>query len=120
MKPISKLAYGEKMFTEIVWAHEPLPSSELARLAEQAFGWKRTTTYTVLKRLQDRGFLVNENGIVRSLISREDYQSAIGNAFLQESFEGSLPSFVAAFTSKNKLTEEEIHELRRLIDSCDS
>ncbi len=117
MKNSMKLAATEKQFTEIVWSNEPLPSSELARLAEIKLGWKRTTSYTVLKRLQERGVLTNENGIVRSLVSEEEYRSLIGEDFLEESFGGSLPAFVAAFTSRQKLSKRDIEELHQLIQS---
>ena len=112
-----KLAEGERKFAELIWKNEPVSSGALAKLAEEALSWKRTTTYTVLKRLQERELFVNEGGIVRSLLSKAEYELRISEDFLREAFQGSLPSFLAAFTAKNRLTESEVLELKKLIDS---
>ena len=108
MKNSVKLAFAEKKFADIIWANAPLPIAELVRLALEALDWKRTTVYTVLKRLEERGLFRNDNGTVRALITKEEYQSRIGE---------SLPAFVAAFTSRQKLSKRDIEELHQLIQS---
>lgn len=112
-----KLGEMEERFAELIWEHAPVRSGELTRLCEQAFSWKRTTTYTMLKRLCDRGLFANENGMVTALMSREDFKSARGEQFIRENFEDSLPLFVAAFARKRKLREEEVRMLKELIDA---
>ena len=111
-----KMAPVETQFAEIIWAHEPMPSAELVKLAEEALGWKKSTTYTVLRRLCERGIFQNEGGAVTSRISRADYDTAQSQQFVEESFSGSLPAFITAFTRRKKLTEDEIAELQKLID----
>ena len=106
----------ESRFADIIWSREPLASGELVRLAGEALHWKPTTCYTVLKRLCQRGLFQNEGGTVRSLISREDYYAMQSEQFVEEHFQGSLPAFLAAFSSRKKLTAQEIKELQRLID----
>ena len=107
----------EQRFAELIWQNEPVGSGALVRLAAQAFGWKKSTTYTMLKRLCERGLFANENGTVRALVSREDYRVKQGEQLLAEGFGGSLPRFLAAFTRRNKLSAEEIEALRRLIEA---
>ena len=111
-----KLGAVESRFADIVWREGPLPSSRLAALAEEELGWKKSTTYTILKRLEGKGVLCNENGQVEALISREEYQSLQGCRFIDGSFGGSLPSFLAAFTRKRKLSGEEIRQIREMIE----
>ena len=111
-----KMAPVETRFAEIIWAHEPISSAELVKLAEEALGWKKSTTYTVLRRLCVRGIFPNEGGAVTSLLSRADYDAAQSRQFVEESFSGSLPAFIAAFTRRKKLTDEEVAELQSLID----
>lgn len=111
-----KMAPVETRFAEIIWAHEPVSSAELVKLAEEALGWKKSTTYTVLRRLCERGIFRNEGGAVTSLLSRADYDAAQSRQFVEESFSGSLPAFIAAFTRRKKLTDEEVAELQSLID----
>ena len=106
----------ESIFADIIWSNAPLTSRLLAELAEQRLRWKRTTTYTVLKRLCDRGIFQNEGGTVTSQLSRADYDTAQSQQFVEESFSGSLPAFITAFTRRKKLTEDEIAELQKLID----
>ena len=106
----------EARFADMIWEHEPVSSSELVRLAEAEFDWKKSTTYTVLKRLAQRGLFKNENGTVTSLVSRADYYSARSERFVDESFNGSLPAFMAAFTARKQLSREEIDELQSMID----
>lgn len=105
----------ETRFADIIWTNEPISASELAKLSEITLKWKKTTSYTVLKRLCDKGIFKNENGKVTSLISRENFFSLQSQKFVDDTFEGSLPAFLAAFTSGKKLTEEEISCLRRMV-----
>ncbi|NBH14433.1 BlaI/MecI/CopY family transcriptional regulator [Lachnospiraceae bacterium] len=112
-----KMGMIESRFADMIWEHEPVSVSELLRIGAEEFNWKRTTTYTVLKRLRDRGIFQNEGRVVTSLISREEFYSLQSELFVEETFHGSLPAFVAAFTSRKKLTAEEAAEIRRLIDS---
>lgn len=107
----------ESRFADIIWQNEPLSTSQLIRLSEKELNWKRTTTYTVLKRLSERGIFQNENGTVTSLISREEFYSMQSEKFVEETFQGSLPAFLAAFTKRKELTSDEAAEIRRLIDS---
>jgi predicted transcriptional regulator len=111
-----KVFESEYRFCLILWEHEPIASAELARLCNQQLGWSRTTTYTVIKRLSDRGVVANENAVVRSLVSKDEVQAAEIDELVEKTFEGSLPAFIAAFTRHQKLTEQEIAEIRRLID----
>ena len=106
----------EARFADIIWQNEPISSTELARLSEQQLGWKKSTTYTVLKRLCDKGIFVNNGGTVTSLVSREEFYSVQSERFVEETFNGSLPAFLAAFTARKGLTAKEIAELRRMID----
>lgn len=110
-----KLGVVESRFADIIWQNEPLSTAELVKLCEKELKWKRTTTYTVLKRLSDRGIFKNDNGTVVALISRDDFYSMQSEKFVEETFNGSLPAFLAAFTSRKNLTSEEIAELRRIV-----
>lgn len=110
------LGIVEGKFADIVWEHAPLSTGELVKLCEEALEWKRTTTYTVLKKLNERGIFENQNGTVVVLVSREDFYARQSEQYVQRSFGGSLPGFLAAFTSRKKLTEEEVKELQRIID----
>ena len=110
-----KLGPVEGRFADLIWQNEPLSSSLLAKLAEEELGWKKSTAYTVLKRLCDRGIFENRQGTVRSLLSREEFYAMQGEKFLQEGFHGSLPAFLAAFSRRNRLSEGEIQELQELI-----
>ena len=111
-----KLGEKEEQFAELIWKHEPLSSRALTELCAEAFNWKRTTTYTMLRRLSDRGLFQNINGTVSALKSEADFRAGQGEQFLNETFAGSLPQFFAAFTRRNKLSEKEIKEIQRLID----
>ena len=104
-------------FAEIIWKNEPLTSGQLVKLCLEQLEWKKSTTYTVLKKLCDRGLFKNTNGMVSSVISKEEYYSAQSEQVVNESFGGSLPAFIAAFTSRKTLTQEEIDEIRRMIDA---
>lgn len=110
------LGIVEGKFADIVWEHAPLSTGELVKLCGEDLGWKRTTTYTVLKKLSERGIFENKNGTVVVLVPREDFYARQSEQYVQRSFGGSLPGFLAAFTSRKKLTEEEVEELQRIID----
>lgn len=112
-----KLGEVESIFAGIIWSNEPLTSRRLAELAELRLNWKRTTTYTVLKRLCDRGLFQNQSGTVTSLVSRQEFYAMQSEKFVEETFSGSLPAFLAAFGSRKKLSDSEIDELQKLIDS---
>ena len=112
---IARMGAVETSFAEIVWENEPLPSGELVRLSEEKLNWKKSTTYTVLKRLCERGILQNEGGTVSALVTREEYEAAQSENFVEEAFHGSLPAFLTAFTRRRKLSESEIAELEALI-----
>lgn len=112
-----KLGEVESVFADIIWEHEPLSSRRLAELAEERLSWKRTTTYTILKRLCDRGLFQNNAGTVTSLVSRDEFYARQSEQFVQNTFQGSLPAFLAAFGSRKKLSDAEIDELQRIIDS---
>ena len=112
-----KLGEIETIFADIIWDNEPLSSRRLAELAEERLNWKRTTTYTILKRLCDRELFKNEGGTVTSLISREEFYARQSEMFVEETFHGSLPAFLAAFGSRKKLSNSEIDELKKVIDS---
>ncbi len=112
-----KLGAIESRFAAIIWHNEPLTTAELIRLCSKELGWKRTTAYTVLKRLSDRGLFQNRNGTVSSLISEQDFYARQSEQFVEDTFGGSLPAFFAAFTARKKLSSKEISEIRELIDS---
>ena len=106
----------QERFADIVWEKEPVGSGELVKICDKEFGWKKTTTYTVLRKLIDKGLLQNDNGIVTSLISKDEFYSSRSRQIVDESFQGSLPAFVAAFVSGNRLSAKEADEIRRMID----
>lgn len=106
----------EARFADIIWQNEPLSSAELARLCENELNWKKTTTYTVLKRLCDKGIFQNLKGTVTSVISKSEFYSLKSERFVDEAFKGSLPAFLAAFCSRKSLTAEEISALRELVE----
>lgn len=112
-----KVFESEYRFCEILWENEPVSSSELVQLCKERLEWKKSTTYTVIKRLSERGVLKSEHTIVTSLVSREEIQSAESAEVVDKTFSGSLPQFVAAFTRKKNLTEREIEEIRKIIDA---
>ncbi|MDO4262035.1 MAG: BlaI/MecI/CopY family transcriptional regulator [Eubacteriales bacterium] len=111
-----KLGEMEQRFADLIWEKEPVRSGELVKLCQEAFAWKRTTTYTMLKRLCDRGIFVNEGGTVRACMSREEFGAGAGAQFLDEHFEGSLPRFLTAFSRRRSLSGREIAELKKLIE----
>ena len=112
------LAPIESKFADIIWENEPINSGKLVKLSEEKLNWKKSTTYTVLKKLCDRGIFINEESTVRSLISREDFYSLQSEIFVEETFEGSLPMFLAAFSRRKKLSDKEIDELYKLLENA--
>lgn len=110
-----RLGEVEARFANIIWQNEPVPSGELVKLAKAQLDWKKSTTYTVLKRLCERGIFQNEGGIVTALLSREEFSARQSEEFVNETFEGSLPAFVAAFGSRKKLSDRELSQLEELI-----
>lgn len=111
-----KIGSAEARFADLIWAHEPVTSGEMARLGAAQFNWKKTTSFTVLKRLCDRGIFRNEGGVVTSLISREDFYARHSQQYVEEAFGGSLPAFLTAFGTRKKLSDREIDELERIIE----
>ena len=112
-----ELGAVQERFADIVWEHEPIASGELARICEKELNWKRPTTYTVLRKLCEKGLLQNRDGTVVSLVAREEFYSAKSEQIIADSYKGSLPAFIAAFISKKKLSAEEADEIQRMIDS---
>ena len=110
-----KLGAIEAKFADIIWENEPISSGELVKICIKELNWKKSTTYTVLRKLCERGIFQNIEGIVSSVISRDDFYAIRSEEFVQETFKGSLPAFLTAFTSRNKLSEQEIFELEQLI-----
>lgn len=114
-----KLFDAEQRFCEIIWENEPVRSSELVRLCEESLGWKKSTTYTVLRKLCGRGILQNRNAIVTSLVAREQARKYESEALLDRSFDGSLPAFIAAFLRDRHISETEASEIRQLIEEAE-
>ena len=111
-----KLGVVESKFADIIWNHEPLHSRDLVKLCEAQLHWKKPTTYTVLRKLCERGIFQNVEGMVTSVISRRDFYAMQSEKFVEETFEGSLPAFLAAFTTRKALSAEEIAQIRSMID----
>lgn len=111
-----KVFESEYRFCLILWEHEPVKSSELVALCREQLGWKPTTTYTVIKRLSERGVLKNENTVVSALVTKDEVQAAQINEMVQKTFEGSLPAFLAAFTKHQNLSEKDINIIQQMID----
>ena len=112
-----KLGVVESRFADIIWKNEPLHSRELVKLCEAELNWKKPTTYTVLRKLCERGIFQNESSTVTSLISREDFYAMQSRRFVEETFDGSLPAFLAAFTARKELSPEEVAQIRSIIAS---
>ena len=112
-----KVFESEYRFCLILWEHEPVKSSELVALCREQLGWKPTTTYTVIKRLSVRGVLVNENSVVRALVTKDEVQAAEIDELVEKKFGGSLPAFIAAFAKNRRLSKSELDEVQRMIDS---
>ncbi len=111
-----RLGEVESAFAALIWDNEPLPSSRLVELCGEQLDWKKSTTYTVLRRLCQRGIFQNENGVVTARVSREEFAERQSREFVEQTFDGSLPKFLAAFTSRKKLSNEEVEQLQRLIE----
>ncbi|MBQ9717892.1 MAG: BlaI/MecI/CopY family transcriptional regulator [Clostridia bacterium] len=112
-----RLGEVESRFADIIWQNEPLSSGELARLAETELGWKESTSYTILKRLCQRGLFQNVKRTVTSLISKEEFYAMQSEKFVEDTFEGSLPAFLAAFSKRKKYTDEEVEKMKQILDS---
>ena len=112
-----KLGVVESRFADLIWDNEPLSSRELVKKSEIELGWKKSTTYTVLKKLCDRGIFQNEKGTVTSLVSKQEFTSRQSEKFVDDTFDGSLPAFIAAFTKRKKLSQKDVDEIRKMIDS---
>lgn len=113
---VMKLGIVEAQFAELIWTNEPIASGELVKLCEKELNWKKSTTYTVLKKLCERGIFQNNEGVVTSRLTRDEFNAVQSEQFVEDTFEGSLPAFLAAFTSRKTLSKEEVEEIRRLID----
>lgn len=111
-----KLGIVEAQFAELIWEREPIASGELVKLCEKELNWKKSTTYTVLKKLCERRIFQNNDGVVTSLLTRDEFNAVQSEKFVEDTFEGSLPAFLAAFTSRKQLSKKEVEEIRRLID----
>ena len=115
--PDMELGAVQERFADIVWAHEPVASGDLVKICEKELGWKKPTTYTVLRKLCEKGLLQNVDGIVTSLIPRDEFYSAKSEQVVKESYNGSLPAFIAAFVSRQDLSEKEADEIQKMIDT---
>lgn len=111
-----KMGMLESRFADLIWYNEPISSGQLVKMSEQELSWKPTTSYTVLKRLCERGIFQNQKGTVISLISRDEFYALQSEQFVEETFDGSLPAFLTAFGSRKKMTEAEVEELKKIID----
>ena len=112
-----KIFESEYRFCRILWEHQPIKSKELVKLCQEQLGWKPTTTYTVIKRLSERGVVKNENTVVSALVSQEEVQAAQVDEMMEKTFDGSLPAFIAAFSRNRKVSPEEIDQVQAMIDS---
>lgn len=115
MKEI-ELGDVQATFADIIWAHEPISSGELVKICEKELSWKKPTTYTVLRKLCEKGLFQNENGVVTSLVSKAEFNASKSEKFVEETYDGSLPAFIAAFMSHKKITQGEIDEIKKMID----
>lgn len=111
-----RLGMVEARFADIIWANAPLTTKELVAICAKELNWKRTTTYTVLKKLCDRGIFVTKNSVITSLLSKEEFHAILSEQFVETNFQGSLPAFLAAFATRKALKPEELAEIRKLID----
>ena len=112
-----KLGTVESKFADIIWENEPISSGQLVKLCGQQLDWKKSTTYTMLKRLCERGLFQNEKGMVSALMTKEEFGAAQSEKIIEESFDGTLPAFIAAFTSRKKLSPDDVNEIQKMIDS---
>lgn len=114
-----KLTAKEYMFMEIVWSNEPIESGKLVDLCIEELNWKKSTTYTVLKNIQKKGIVINENSIVRSQFNQEEYKRELGAMYLNTNYNGSLPSFIASFSKGGKVSKEDLDEIKRIIEDME-
>lgn len=114
--PEMQMGAVEARFADIIWTHQPVTAAQLAKMAETELGWKKTTSYTVLKRLCDKGIFQNEKGNVTSLVTREQFYGMQSERFVQETFAGSLPAFIAAFAGRKPISREEAAQIRAMLD----
>ncbi|MBE5959466.1 MAG: BlaI/MecI/CopY family transcriptional regulator [Lachnospiraceae bacterium] len=112
-----RLGLVESQFADIIWKNEPIASGDLVKICQEKLEWKKSTTYTMLKRLCQRGIFQNENGVVTSVMSKEEFGAAQSEKIIEESFSGSFPAFIAAFASRKKLSKKDIDEIQKMIDS---
>ena len=112
-----ELGEVQAKFADIIWEHEPILSGELTKICEKELGWKKSTTYTMLKRLCERGIFKNVDGTVTALMTKSEFAAAQSEKFVEDTFEGSLPAFLAAFTTRKKLSRTELDEIKKMIDS---
>ena len=112
-----ELGESQEQFAQIIWEHEPVTSGTLVGIAAEKLGWKKSTTYTVLRKLCEKGLFQNQDGVVTALVSKAQFDSAKSQKFVEDNFNGSLPSFIAAFTGRKKLSSKEINEIQHMIDS---
>lgn len=113
----TRLGMIEERFAQLLWDNAPLSTREMVELAEKEMNWKRTTTYTVLKKLCDRKIFDMSNRMVTALMSKEEFLAVRGEQFVEQNYNGSLPAFIAAFTSRNKISRQDVEEIKKLIDS---
>jgi len=111
-----RLGEVESRFADIIWGNEPISSGELVKLCEQKLEWKKSTTYTMLKRLCERGIFKNESGVVSSVLTKEEFGAAQSEKIIEDSFAGSLPAFIAAFTSRKKISDKDVEEIQKMIN----
>ena len=114
----SKVFESEYRFCQILWEQEPVNSTQLVKLCKERLGWSKGTTYTVIRRLSQRGILKNENATVTALVTKEEVQMAEFDELVEKTFDGSLPQFIATFTKYKKLSEKEIDAIQQMIDAC--
>jgi len=119
MATVFRLTRAETNLAGIIWANAPIPSPELAKIAEREFKWKRTTTYTILKRLCGKGVFRNDSATVSAILTHDEFLAGQSRRFVEDTFGGSLPKFITSFTGGRKLTPEQAIELRRLVDECE-
>ncbi len=112
----TRLGAVESQFADIIWKNAPLSSRDLVKLCQQQLEWKKSTTYTVLKKLCDRGIFQNEDGLVTPLVSRQEFHARQSQRFVEETFQGSLPAFISAFASGKKLSPQDVRDIRRMLD----
>ena len=114
---VPKIFESEYRFCLILWKHEPVTAAQLAKLCQEQLGWSKATTYTVIRRLSERGVVKNENAVVTALVSKEQAQASRLDEMVEETFQGSMPAFIAAFSRSKKLTRDEVEQLKALIDN---